>query len=731
MRNKKADLVAFLAGKGGKRVPHMSKSRGALLSMTELMRLYDKSKPTIERQLAKLRKTGTPAYTEKVSERHSKGGVLVTYYDPTTLGWEVPSSCLHQILGDGDSPLSPSPVSITTSSLHQLPKLSAQTVESVSSDGDVADLSPSQNMMVTAPGFDPAAILLTQHGDLSGGTYTDTGDALEKHRELLPVLQTPVGSAARSQAIEQLAQQRGVSTRTIRREVEKVERRGLDGLKRHKRADAGSFRLPLETLQLVVSALVSNPPTTSVAFIHRTLIRAVPDAMTLPRGNGRTITVTAVTVGRVKRMMLDHPVMRLLFANADDRKEFLRSYTGQVVALHANEMWQLDMTRCDVEVVDPETGRIYRPRVQAVIDVYSGCIMGIAFSESEDQTQADLALMRALMRKSGPLADRYPLFGLPKRLYIDNGKTYSSEHFHRIAAGLGIEIIHSLPRVSHTRGAVERFFGTLHGLERAMVGYVGQNAVDRSSEELKKLRVATQRWLDTGVDPGPGKRHQTIHEYQNSVLAWLIVEYHQRLVDGKTRLEHFRETAPESSLLELDAGELLLLFARRTKRVVRPDGTVSIGNVAWTIPGGKLAQYRGLPVLVLEDQFALGDERRGIVWQDERTGRLEMLGTAVPAPTVAASIAAGEERRAQKAQKAAALRSADELAREYTNPALMVTEQLRRELPVQAVTPLQPAARAQLNPEPPKPDLGDFGKAFLKPADDLDALLRQIKEENE
>ena len=394
-------------------------------------------------------------------------------------------------------------------------------------------------------------------------------------------------------------------------------------------------------------------------------------------------------------------------------------------------MWQLDMTRCDVEVVDPETGRVYRPRVQAVIDVYSGCIMGLAFSESEDQAQADLALMRALMRKQGPLAEHYPLFGLPKRLYIDNGKTYSSEHFHRIAAGLGVEVIHSLPRVSHTRGAVERFFGTLHNLERAMPGYVGQNAVDRSSEELKRLRAATSRWMDTQVDPGPGKRHQTIQEYQQSVLAWLVVEYHQWVVDGLTRLEHFRTTAPESSLLEMDMGELLLLFAQREKRVVTPGGTVKTGKVEWTIPGGRLAQYRGLPVLVLRDQFALGDDRRAVAWQDERTGRLEMLGTAVPAPTVAHSIAAADERRAQKAVKAQALRDADAIAAEYANPALMVTAQLNRALPVQAVTPILPAARAQLNPEPKKPDLGEFGRSFLRPADDLDALLRQIKEDSE
>ncbi|WP_155300148.1 DDE-type integrase/transposase/recombinase [Deinococcus kurensis] len=712
-------------------MPHVSK-RGPLLNMAELVRLFGKSQPTIERKLAALRKAGRPAYLEKVPQRHGKGGALVSYYDPSTLGWEVPGTCLHQILSDGDSPLSPSPVSITASSLHQLAKPAAQPTLAPARADEPANLSPSADVMVTDVWEDPAQLLLSRSGELTGGTYIDGGaDVLARHRDLLPILTAPEGSTARAQAITALAQERGVSPRTIYREVDRVETRGLDGLKRHRRADAGSFRLPLETLQLIVSALISNPPTTSTNFVHRTLLRAVPEAMTFERGTGRRITVTAATVGRVKRMMMDHPSMRMLFANADQRKEFLRSYTGQVVALHANDMWQMDMTRCDVEVLNPETGRIYRPRVQAVIDVFSGCIMGIAFSESEDQTQADLVLMRSLMRKSGPLAEQYPLFGLPRRLYIDNGKTYSSAHFHRIAAGLGIDLVHSIPRVSHTRGAIERFFGTLHGLERAMPGYVGQNAADRSSEELKRLRASTERWVATGRDPGPRDRLQTIQEYQNSVLAWLIVEYHQRMVDGATRLEHFQRTAPASTLLEFDPGELLLLFARRDTRVVKPDGTVTVSNVAWTIPGGRLAQYRGLPVQVLSDQFALGDDTRVIAWHDERTGQTQLLGRAVPAPTVAASVAAGEERRAQKAVKQQVLRDADALAAEYTNPALMVTEQLRRELPVQAVTPLQPTARAALNPAPTTPDLGDFGKAFLKPADDLDALLRQINEEAE
>lgn len=715
----------------------MSKSRGVLLNREELARVFDRSIPTIKRQLALLKQRGTPAYTEFVLETHATGAVKVSYIDPTTMGWELPKATLDQFVDDpacGHAGSSRGIMRATPDQLLPAPSATQKSGETstltLPHGGSTSVIQPEAFMHPLHMQLDPAQVLLDYPAEQAAGHYREsTVDVLEKHRELLPILSTPAGSAARAAAIEQLATERRVSTRTIRREVERVEMRGLDGLKRHKRADAGSFRLPLETMQLIVSALVSNPPTTSTAFVHRTLVRAVPDAMTLPRGNGREVTVTAATVGRVKAMMLEHPTLRLLFANADDRKEFLRSYTGQVIANHANDMWQMDMTRCDVEVLDPETGRIYRPRIQAVIDVYSGCIMGVAFSESEDQTQADLVLMRSLSRKQGPLAESYPLFGLPRRLYIDNGKTYSSEHFHRIAAGLGIDLVHSIPRVSHTRGAIERFFGTLHQLERAMPGYVGQNAADRSSEELKKLRAATERWVQTGRDPGPQQRHQTIQEYQQSVLAWLIVEYHQKRVDGLTRLEHFQQTAPGSTLLEFDPGELLLLFARRTRRKVRPDGTVSISNVAWTIPGGKLAQYRDLYVLVLEDQFALGDDRRAIAWEDTRTGRLELLGNAVPAPTIAASVEAGDERRAQKAVKQKALRDAAELAAEYNNPALMVTAQLRRELPVQAVTPVLPAARAAINPEPAKPDLGDFGRAFLAPTDDLNSLLKQISEE--
>lgn len=378
------------------------------------------------------------------------------------------------------------------------------------------------------------------------------------------------------------------------------------------------------------------------------LIWVVLDVMIFLCGNGCIIIVIVVMVGCVKCMMFDYLVMCLLFVNVDDCKEFLCFYIGQVVVLYVNEMWQFDMICCDVEVVDLEIGCIYCFCVQVVIDVYSGCIMGIVFFEFEDQIQVDFVLMWVLMWKFGLLVDCYLLFGLFKWFYIDNGKIYFSEYFYWIVVGLGIEIIYSLFCVLYICGVVECFFGILYGLEWVMVGYVGQNVVDCFSEEFKKLCVVIQWWLDMGVDFGFGKCYQIIYEYQNSVLVWLIVEYYQCFVDGKICLEYFCEIVFEFSLLELDVGELLLLFVCCIKCVVRLDGIVSIGNVVWMILGGKLVQYWGLLVLVFEDQFVLGDECWGIVWQDECIGCLEMFGIVVFVFIVVVSIVVGEECCVQK-----------------------------------------------------------------------------------
>ncbi|MBB5363055.1 DDE-type integrase/transposase/recombinase [Deinococcus humi] len=566
---------------------------------------------------------------------------------------------------------------------------------------------------------------------------TDLDEATDLRESLMPALTKRPGSPERREAIEQIAASQDVSSRTIRRWISAFESMGMVGLARAARKlprmDKGAHRLPHELVQVVQSTLISNPPGTSIRKIHDIVTRGVPELALVPRKSGRVIELSVATVRRVRQEMLDDPTLRLLFADADARKEYIRTYSGQVMAAHGNDMWQMDMTRCDIMVYDPDKDAIYRPRVQAVIDVYSGCIMGISFSRREDQDQADLVLARSLMRKYGALDAHWPMRGVARRLYIDNGKTYKSAHFHRIVSGIGMEIIHSRPLVSHTRGKVERFFGTLHQVERALVGYCGENAAKRSNHELNRLYRNTLAWAREGRNVARHERLLTLAEYQEVILKWLVTDYHQTVVHGLTRLQHFVQTAPASTLIDLDLYDLSLLFARWEPRTVRSDGTVLIDKVAWTTPNGRLAQYQRMKVVVMTEAFALGDPRRLAAYED-RSGRFQMLGPIAPAPTAADSLEAAAQRRANRAATKEQLAEADGLRRELFNPAATYEAHLNRGMEDVIVQPAPlPAPRARLaalQPEAaPQPDLDGFGD-FLKPAEDMDELLRRIREDN-
>lgn len=525
-----------------------------------------------------------------------------------------------------------------------------------------------------------------------------TAGTIEAALEL--IAREPQGT--RRQLVEIAAARFGLSERTVYRRLAQVEK----GQRDLTRADAGRPRIPQVARELIVRALVTNEPTTSARLIHRTILRAAPDALRYERG-GEQQVVSERTVQRIRGELLANPSTALLLSDTDQRAEYLRVYSGAVLAEHANQLWQMDMTRCDVLVVDPSSGRIYRPRVHAIIDVFSGVIPGIAFSEEEGQAQTDLTLLRALLPKQGPYAESYPYWGVPKRMYWDNGSTYKSRQARRVLAGLGIEDVHSRPYVSHTRGSIERFFGTLHNLERSLPGYVGENANNRATKAIKRVERNTRNWLKHGRDPGDGNRLLTITEYQNIVLSWLITEYHPWLVNGVSRHDLFVTTAPASSLVEIDRTELLLLLAHRTERTVDAAGRIRLDNRYWTVPDGSLAIHQGRRVLVLTDQFAQAPEKRLVAWVDRRGG-LEVIGEAVPAAEAAASIEAQDQRRAARQAVVEEARRQRAMKRELTDPNVRVSTVLLKEFRAAGGEVLPPTAKARLEAINPKEEVIEF-----------------------
>jgi putative transposase len=523
--------------------------------------------------------------------------------------------------------------------------------------------------------------------------YSKLSMGNNRHFQIQLILELSEGSNERKCAVEALAGAEGVTPRAVYHWIKAFEAKGRKGFDRAVRADKGGRHLPPEAYQLIVQALVSNPLATSVSQIHRTLVRAVPDAMTREYG-GRLRPISVGTVQSIKSQLLADPRTRLLFSDADARKEHLRTYAGQVFAAHANQLWQMDMTRCDVVVCDPTSGKIFRPRVHAIIDVYSGCIPGWAFAVEEDQTQTDLALLRAFVPKPEPYSTAWPVFGTPERLYWDNGKTYSSGHARRFMSELGVEVVYSRPRVSHTRGKIERFFGTLHSFEKTLPGYCGSNAKDRATEELRRVTKNTRRWLERSLrqDPGWGNRLLTLSEYQERVLAWLFIEYHDTIVNGKSRLMHFVDTVPTQRQPLYNREELMTALARQTVRKVNPDGSIRLNNRFWTVESGKLSHHVNREVVVLTNQFADAEEHL-IAWRD-RGNRLEIIGQAMPMPEHADSPEAQALRAASRAEAKRAQLEAAQQRKDLLNPHLVVSNALLAE--AQAEYVIEPLPQTQM-----------------------------------
>lgn len=676
-------------------MPIWSEKRAvSLLSRKELAELWQVDPATITRWL---RKPGV--YKETLAE--PRRGPQRIFYDPYTIRENVPKN--HPLLakvddahkselcagtdqenahnsdyraGGNKSQKDPffeaKDVQKTAKNEHQSAHNSLSRPGRNNQKGKLADLAP----------IGPIDVRKNDaHQSVSSLRTINLEEAKRRLCAIRPILATQPLSEERRKAISRTARKLGYSDRYIYRWVQRYEGDGLEGLLPSKRGwKPGRPRMPEELYtrvrELVVSAFATNGPTLTDAACSRIIRRVHPEIFELKQGSKNVVSIS--TIRRMRADLESDPVTHLLFKDASARKEFLRVWSGSVLVSHANAMWQLDMTRCDVMVVDPANPRrkIYRPRIQAIVDVYSGCVPGLSFSDQENQAQADLATRRALFPKQGPFSGEFPVWGTPKLMYIDNGKIYCSKHFESYMERLGVQVVHSKPRVSHTRGHIERFFGSLHQMhERMLPGYCGPDARHRDSEALRKLYDNTQKWLDAGADlgsadPWAGERFLTIDEYQASVAVFLMREYHQMELrgTGKTRLEHFVETVPKDTLIERTFEEMIWLMGRReTRKLI--NGEFQFRNMRYWIPSGELALYpNGADVIVVHDEIVMPPDR--VFVAVENGAILQPLGLALPAPKDALSEDAQTARKVKKAKRKQVMEMFKQLSNEALNPNL-------------------------------------------------------------
>ena len=313
-----------------------------------------------------------------------------------------------------------------------------------------------------------------------------------------------------------------VTAETIRVWVRRYRRGGLDARFDKERPSPGVQVLSPELLE-IACALKRQVPERTID----TLIRIMED-------------LGHVEPGVVRRSTLH----RALQAVGLSRRPPTQASTEDLDRWEAaapNDLWQSDM-RTGPWLPDPDRpGKVRRAWLYGFIDDHSRLVLDARFSFKGDLPALELCLRRAIQK-----------YGVPRKVYYDNGQTFRSHHMRYICGRLDIQ--HPI----HTTAYRPEGHGKIEALNKKFLGFIA---------EVKASSI------------------QTLGELNEALWAWLDLHY-QSKVHGETReapLTRWRAGIDRVRYADEEAVRQAFLWSER--RTTDKACVFSLFNVRYQVPG--------------------------------------------------------------------------------------------------------------------------------------------------
>ena len=313
--------------------------------------------------------------------------------------------------------------------------------------------------------------------------------------------------------------------KTIKHWLLMYRRYGFDGLKPRSRSDQGLSRKLSPDFQDQILALRKAKRNLPLSVFYDELVRS------------GEIFADEVSYYTVYRLLKKHGLVKRDQGVAIiDRKRFAYD--------EVNHLWQGDYS------VGPYlelNGKKHETFLFAFIDDCSRLVPFAQFFFSEKFDSLKTVFQEALIRR-----------GIPKMVYVDNGKIYRSNTFHVSCASLGIVLCHTQPYDAASKGKIERFFRTV------------------------KTRFIPTLQL---------KPVKTLDELNQRFWQWLEEDYHRKIHAslGMTPLDKYLSQQSRLRLVE-DPKSLEPLFLQRDYRKVKHDGTFTLKNKLYEVPANFAGQ---------------------------------------------------------------------------------------------------------------------------------------------
>ena len=365
-----------------------------------------------------------------------------------------------------------------------------------------------------------------------------------------------------------------ISVGTLLKWARRYRNGGLEALEPKARKDRGRSRvIDPQLAQLIERLKRENPHRTGTTLLRELALSS--DELTTPPLSAATLYRFLKQQGLTQKQLLAPPA----------HKKFEAEF--------ANQIWQSDM------MFGPYIPRLGGGKEQAmlyaILDDASRMIPHAQF-------YADEGLESLLDCTRQGVSAR----GIPVRFYVDNGKVYRSAQLARIAATLGILIVHTPPYQPEGRGKIERFFRSVREQFLASLDL-------KQVMGMEDLNARLDAWIQTAYHRTP---HGGLPPNTTPLQRW------QRDV------ERVRQLPP--------AADARRLFFYRLDRVVRRDSTFLLHKRFYEAPAhlaGQKVEVRFDPLDPSQADVFLGGVLQGAArLADPVANGLWIAAKSEPAP---------------------------------------------------------------------------------------------------
>lgn len=327
--------------------------------------------------------------------------------------------------------------------------------------------------------------------------------AEERMRLIAPLLAPDLDCAKMKSLKEQISQTSGVSVRTLERYCKVYFEVGYEGLQPAGKSNP-PYKIPQELVQEAIQLRKELPS------------RSIPTIIHILEAEGKAAP------GFLKRTTLQEALARAGYSSSMMRMYQDTGYASKrFQRVHRHDLWQGDIKYGPTLLIAGKPTPTY---MSCLIDDATRYILHAEFYSTMEQSIVEDTLHKAVEK-----------YGVPRRIYFDNGSQYKNHWMKRACGLMGIRLLYAKPRNPQGKGKQERFNHTVDSF------------IDEISlalpDSVEELNVKFNAWLSEcylskvhsalGTTPEIAFKSDSMppHFIDSSVLARAFLHCEQRKAD--------------------------------------------------------------------------------------------------------------------------------------------------------------------------------------------------------